>query len=301
MASQRLSGTGRRRVRPEQVAPYFFIAPFFILYAMFSAYPVLYSFWLSFHKLEGISTPRFIGLANYLDLLSDTRYLKAITNTSTYAVGIVFILVPLALVVAVALGSRYVAFSQLFRLAYFLPAITSAVVIAIMFSIVFDFRYGLLNRLLVALGIPAVPWINDAQWALPSLILLGVWTYTGLNALYFLAGLKGVPPELIEAALIDGANHLTAFRHVTLPLLRPVTLFVVISAINGAFQVFAQPKLLTDGGPSDATLTLTLYLYTVGFSYFNLGYASAIAYSIVAIILTLALLQLRFFGAFRED
>jgi ABC-type sugar transport system permease subunit len=170
-----------------------------------------------------------------------------------------------------------------------------------MFSIVFDFRYGLLNRALGVIGAGPVPWINEAQWALPSLILLGVWTWTGLNTLYFLAGLRGIPPELIEAALIDGANQLQAFRHVTLPLLRPVTLFVVISAINGSFQVFAQPRLLTQGGPSDATLTLTLYLYDVGFSYFNLGYASAIAYSIVAIILTLALIQLRFFRAFRED
>src|SRR5207247_1192142 len=105
-------------------------------------------------------------------------------------------------------------FSQLFRLAYFLPAITSAVVISIMFSIVFDFRYGLLNRALGAVGAGPVPWINEAEWALPSLILLGVWTWTGLNTLYFLAGLRGIPPELIEAALIDGANQLQAFRHV---------------------------------------------------------------------------------------
>ena len=170
----------RRGLRPRQIAPYVFIAPFFVLYALFSAYPVFYSFWLSFHDRQGMSTPKFIGLANYLDLLSDPRYLKAIANTSTYAVGIVLILVPLALAIAVAVGSRYVVFSQLFRLAYFLPAITSAVVISIMFSIVFDFRYGLLNRVLGALGAAPVPWINEAQWALPSLILLGVWTWTGL-------------------------------------------------------------------------------------------------------------------------
>jgi ABC-type sugar transport system permease subunit len=291
----------RRRLRPRVVAPYLFIAPFFVLYAVFSAYPVLYSFWLSFHVRQGMSTPRFIGLGNYLDLLSDARYLKALANTATYAGGIVFILVPLALAIAVALGSRLVPLSQLFRLAYFLPAITSAVVISIMFSIVFDYRYGLLNRALAAFGARPVPWINEAEWALSSLILLGVWTWTGLNTLYFLAGLKGIPQELIEAALIDGATPLGAFRHVTLPLLRPVTLFVVISAINGSFQVFAQPRLLTQGGPSDATLTLTLYLYDVGFGYFNLGYASAIAYSIVAIILTLALVQLRIFRVFRED
>jgi len=291
----------RRRLRPQVVAPYLFIAPFFVLYAIFSAYPVLYSFWLSFHVRQGMSTPRFIGLGNYLDLLSDARYLKALANTATYAGGIVFILVPLALATAVALGSRLVPFGQLFRLAFFLPAITSAVVISIMFSIVFDYRYGLLNRALAAFGAAPVPWINEAEWALPSLILLGVWTWTGLNTLYFLAGLKGVPQELTEAALIDGATPLGAFRHVTLPLLRPVTLFVVISAINGSFQVFAQPRLLTQGGPSDATLTLTLYLYDVGFGYFNLGYASAIAYSIVAIILTLALVQLRIFRVFRED
>jgi ABC-type sugar transport system permease subunit len=291
----------RRRLRPQLVAPYLFVAPFFVLYAVFSAYPVLYSFWLSFHSRQGISTPKFIGIDNYLDLLSDPRYVKAVLNTATYAAGIVSILVPLALAIAVAVGSRYVPFSQLFRLAYFLPAITSAVVISIMFSIVFDYRYGLLNGALGAFGVAPVPWINEAQWALPSLILLGVWTWTGLNVLYFLAGLKGIPPELIEAAMIDGATPLTAFRHVTLPLLRPVTLFVVISAINGSFQVFAQPKLLTQGGPSDATLTLTLYLYDVGFGYFNLGYASAIAYSIVAIILTLAIIQLRVFRVFRED
>lgn len=288
--------------RQRLIAPYLFLSPFFLILLIFGVYAVLYSLQLSFFKVEGIGGERvFVGLRNYLALLEDKRFIRSVINSSYYAAGSVFILTPLALFLAVALNSKIVPWKSFYRLAFFVPVITSAVVVSIMFILVFEQKFGLLNAGLKGLGIAPIPWLRHPAWAMPSIILMGIWTWTGYEALYFLGGLQNIPVELQEAARIDGANEIQVFQHVTIPLLRPVIIFVVIQAIIGSYNLFAQPKLLTGGGPQDATLTMTMYLYFNGFSLTKLGYASAIGYALTLIIFMLSVLQIAIFGRQRND
>lgn len=282
------------------LSPYLFISPFFILFLVFGLYPIVYSFILSFYKGFGFGDKTFFGLGNYLHLGQDPRFGHAIFNSTYYAAGSVFILSPFALLLALAITSRYVKWEGLYKAALFFPVITSQVVIAVIFSIVLDQQYGLLNAFLGWFGIGNIGWLTNTKVVMPSLILIGIWTYTGINMLYWLAGLNGIGRDLYEAAYTDGANGWQSFRYITLPLLKPVTLFVVIQAIIGSYNLFALPLLLTGGGgPSDASLTVSLYLYIQGFQNFNVGYESAIAYVMAVILLLLAVINLIIFGGYR--
>lgn len=276
-------------------APYLFMAPFFVIYTVFLIYPVFSALRLSFYESAGFGADVFIGFDNYVRLTQDVRYLKALENTTIYALASVFILSPLALLVAVTIRSFLVptqTFKSFYRIVFFLPFITSFVVIALMFGLVFNNDFGLLNAGLRGLGLPTLDWLRNEAIALPSIILVGIWTYLGINALYFLAGLQNIPEEIIEAAAIDGATRWQTFWRVTLPLLRPVIIFVIVQATIFSYQIFEIPFLLTGGGPSDATLTLAIYLYEVGFREFNRGYAAAIGYSMAIIAVGLAAVQL---------
>ena len=289
------SRKSRRPSGRRTAVPYLFLLPFFLIYAVFLVYPVFAALRLSFYEASAFGGDTFTGLDNYARLAQDPRYLEALRNTTIYALASVFILSPLALLVAVAIRSFVVptaAFKSFYRVVFFLPFITSFVVIALMFNLVFNDDYGLLNNALLALGLPTVDWLRDERVALLAVILVGIWTYLGINALYFLAGLQNIPEEVIEAARVDGANRLQIFWRVTLPLLRPVILFVVVQATIFSYQIFEIPFLLTEGGPSDATLTLAIYLYEVGFRQFDRGYASAIGYSMAIIAIVLATVQI---------
>ena len=290
-------GGGRRSA----VAPYLFILPFFAIYAAFLLYPTLSALWLSFHEAVALDTPTFTGLDNYVRLVQDERYLHALRNTTAYALASVFILSPLALVVALAIRSFLVPSANLksfYRIALFVPFVTSFVVIALMFSLVFNKDFGLLNSFFSSIGLPKLNWLRSERLAMVSIILVGIWTYLGVNSLYFLAGLQNIPEELHEAASIDGAGRWKRFLYITLPLLRPTILFVVIQATIFSYQLFEIPFLLTRGGPSDATLFLSIYLYEVGFSQFDRGYAAAIGYSMALISIGLAVIQLYLFRRF---
>jgi ABC-type sugar transport system permease subunit len=277
-------------------APYIFIAPFFILFAVFSLYPIVYSFWLSFYKGFGFEQKTFFGLGNYAHMFEDPRYLMAVGNTTKFALGSIFILAPLALLVALAINSAFVRWKGLYKTGLFFPVITSSVIIAVIFSRVLDKDFGLLNTFLGWLGITPVGWLTNSNIVMLSFILIAIWTYLGINTLFWLAGLNGINKEWYEAASIDGANRWQSFWRITVPLLRPVTLFVVIQAIIGSYNLFAEPLLLTQGGPADNSLTVSLYIYTQGFQYFNVGYASAIAYSMTALLLILSVINIKFFG-----
>ena len=291
------------RRNERKIAPYMFIAPFWILFLVFGLYPIVYSLYLSFFKGFGFEKKTFFGLGNYLHLFQDERYIKAVINTTYFAAGSVFILSPLALILALVVNSRLVPgqLKSFYKAMLFFPVITSAVVIAIIFARVLDQQYGLLNALLRWFGLGPYGWLTDPKFVMPSFIIMAIWTYLGINMLYWIAGLTGISRELYEAAYTDGANKWQAFWHITLPLLRPVTLFVVIQAIVGSYNLFAQPLLLTNGGPSDASLTIALYLYNQGFVYFNVGYASAIAYSMVVILLILSLLNIYLFRGYSTE
>ncbi|HEU5012883.1 MAG TPA: sugar ABC transporter permease [Roseiflexaceae bacterium] len=282
-----------------QVAPYLFLLPFFLIYGIFFLYPVVSSFILSFYKAIGLGSRTFIGIDNYVSLASDPRYRQALINTTLYTLASVFILSPLALVLALMVRSFIVPSPNLksfYRVIYFLPNLTSFVVIALMFALIFNKDFGLLNQALASLGIPKVGWLRETTYALPSIILVAIWTFVGLNSLYFLAGLQAIPEEINEAASIDGATRWQTFWRVTIPLLRPTILFVIVQAVIFSYQLFDLPYLLTAGGPSDATLTIAMYLYVMGFTQFNLGYAAAIGYSLAVIAIVVSLIQ---FGLFR--
>lgn len=288
-----------------RLAPYLFISPFFIGYAVFFLYPVLWALYLSFFQQVGIgSEPKFVGLENYINLLRDETFLKALANTTYYAAGSILCIVPLALLLAVVLFMRNLHGREFFRLFFFSPNITSGVVVGIIFGLVFSAEYGLINNFILApLGLPHIRWLQDAEWVMPAIIILGIWRFTGINALYFMAGLQNISEEVREAAMIDGANRRQVFRYVTLPLLRPVMVFVLTFAIIGSYNLFAEPSILVggQGGPGNAGLFMTMYLYLTGFRFLKFGYASAIGYALAIIILVLTLIQLRVMGIFRED
>ena len=289
-----------------KVAPYLFISPFFLGYAIFFLVPVIQSFRLSFFRQVGIAAePRFIGFDNYVRLFTnDDLFIKSLTNTTYYALGSILIIVPLALLLALILHNPSLRFREFFRLFYFTPNITAGVVVGIIFGLIFEEQYGLINNLLLApLGIEPIRWLREAVWVMPAVIILGVWKFTGINALYFMVGLQNIPPELKEAARVDGATRWQVFRHVTLPMLRPVLAFVLTFAIIGSYNLFAEPVTLVGevGGPNNAGLTMTMYLYNRGFRELKQGYASAIGYSLAIIIVVLTVIQLVLVRAFRED
>jgi arabinosaccharide transport system permease protein len=291
--------------RGRKLAPYLFISPFFIGYAVFFLLPVIQSLRLSFYKQDGINTEAtFVGFANYVRLFTkDDLFLKSLVNTTYYALGSILIIVPLALILALLLHRPKLRFREFFRLFFFTPNITSGVVVGIIFGLVFEQDYGLINNLLLKpLGIEGVRWLRDPNWVMPSIILLGVWKFTGINALYFLVGLQNIPSELKEAARIDGANSWQVFRNITLPMLRPVLAFVLTFAIIGSYNLFAESVTLVGetGGPRNAGLTMTMYLFNRGFRELKMGYASAIGYTLAIIIVVLTLIQLRLVRAFRD-
>jgi arabinosaccharide transport system permease protein len=291
--------TGRR------LAPYLFISPFFLGYAIFFIYPTLWALYLSFFKKDGVaSTATFVGVKNYVSLFSDELFIKALVNTSYYAAGSLFIIVPAALSLALVLVAPRLPWREFFRFLFFSPNITAGVVVAIIFRLVFESDYGLINNYILApLGLPPVRWLREPAAIMPAIILMGLWRYTGINALYFMAGLQNIPAEIKEAAMIDGATRTQVFRYITLPLLRPVMIFVLTFAIIGSYNLFGEPAVLigAEGGPRNAGLFMTMYLYVTGFRFLKLGYAAAIGYALALIILVLTLLQLRVMGVFRED
>jgi ABC-type sugar transport system permease subunit len=284
--------------RQRKVSPYLFIAPFFLLFLAFGLYPILYSFILSFTKGFGFEDRTFIGLGNYIHLFSDERFLMAVRNTTFYALGSVFVIGGLSLLLALAINSRSVRWKTFYRTAFFFPVLTSEVVIAVIAFRILDMDFGLLNTGLGWFGAGPYGWLTDPKLVMIAIILIGVWTWTGINALYWMAGLNGIDEDFYEAASIDGANSWQAFRHITLPLLRPIALFVVLQAIIGSYNLFALPLLLTNGGPSDASLTVTLYIYNQGFQFFNVGYASAIAYVMTFFLLIVSAVNIKFFRGF---
>ena len=281
----------------KRLAPYLFIFPFFLGYGVFFIYPVISAFVLSFYRQQGIiSQARFIGIENYLNLLSDSLFVKSLLNTTAYAVGSVLIILPLALALAYLLTLPNLKFREFFRILFFSPYITSGVVASIIFGLVFNKDYGIINNFIFApLGIGPVAWLTDPKWVMPALILLGIWKFTGVNVLYFMVGFQNISPSYREAAQVDGANGVQTFRYVTFPLLRPTLVFTLSLAIVGSYQLFAEPTVLlgSSGGPQNAGMTMTMYLYNVGFRQLDQGYASAIGYALTLIIVALTLIQLK--------
>lgn len=298
MTGLQLTRTWRARGKWQaRLAPYLFIMPFLIMLTLFMLWPTLYSFRISVFDIEGLNSGTYVGLRNYRDVLADPRFWISIKNTLIYMAGSVFILSPLAFLLALALHSRLAYGSSFFRLVYLFPAITNPVVVVIMFSQLFQKDFGWLNQAGALIGLSPIPWVESRNWAMISIIIVGIWSWTGINTLFFLAGLEDIPTEILDAALVDGADYVRTVWYVMIPLLRPIILFVLVQAIIGSSLIVVQPLLLTQGGPGDASLTAVLYLYLSAFRYWKLGYAAAIGYILMAGEIALSYTVVRAFQA----
>ena len=286
---------GRRRpVRDGAVTPYLFLAPGLLLFVAFRVYPLLDGLYLSFTNARlGRAHYAFVGLANYAKLLDDTRFQVSLVNTAFYAVASTLPVLAIPLGLAVALN-RGVALRTVLRSAFFFPFTLSVVTVGLTWLWLLDPVVGPLNYYLKSLGLPVRSWLADPTTAMWAIILTSVWWVTGYYLVIYLAGLQDIPRELYEAAALDGAGGWRSFWTITLPLLRPVFLFVFVTHVIGSFQIFGQVFILTQGGPGDATRTVVQHLYETAFqNFFQFGSASAMAWVLFAVILVFSLLQFR--------
>lgn len=258
-------------------------------------WPITQALWISLHDWSFLSDVRpFLGLGNYVELLSDNRFWNAMRITALYTLGAVPLQVGLALAVALALNERLHGLT-IFRAAYFFPVISSLAIMAIVWSFLLDPNVGVIAGWMTDLGMRRIDFLGDVTLALPAIILVGIWKNLGFSMVILLAGLQGVPREHYEAASIDGAGRWQRFRHITIPGLRHTLLFVVVISVIASLQVFDQVFVMTRGGPLFATDTLVNYLYYQGFNLFRMGYASAIATVLFLLILAVSAGQLRLF------
>ncbi len=291
-------GQARADAAMRQRAGWFFVLPALALIGVFFFLPVAGSLLLSLtdfdiYAIAALANARFVGLRNYAALFDNPVFWTAVRNTFYFALVGGPLTVATALAAALLVNARLVRFKGLFRTIYFVPFVTTLVAVAIVWRYLYHPQYGLLNYALGRIGIGPIDWLGDPRWAMPAIILLAVWKNFGYNMLIFIAGLQNIPAELYEAAELDGAGPLQRFRHVTLPQLAPTFLFVGVITMIGYFQLFAEPYVMTAGGPLRATTSLVLLMYEEGFRWWRMGAAAAVAFILFLIILAWTLLQFR--------
>jgi ABC-type sugar transport system permease subunit len=281
-----------------RAAPYLFVSPFVTIFSIFQLYPLARSLFLSFHKTIGPRHSVFVGLDNYRFLLRhDLLFGLATLNTLAYTVAFLALQIPLALGMAVLLNSRAVRFRNLFRFAFFSSYLVGQVFVGVMFYQLFSAN-GLINRVLgeVVRHPVQIPWLTSPGMVLPSILIAAVWLMTGYGMVYFLASLQAIDPGLYEAAAIDGAGSWSKFFHVTLPGIRPMLAYMILVGAIGGLQLFELPFVLLQGaGPDGRGMTIVMYLFIVGFNSGDLGYASAIGWTLVAILVVISLVRFQFF------
>lgn len=269
-----------------------FVAPATLLFLVFFAYPLGQSLWQSLTTREA-GVDSWSGLANYERLLNDPLVLKSLQTAGLILAVQMPIMIVLAVGLAVLLNSSWLKYKTTFRLIHFLPAVTTLVAYSLVFRIMLQSDGGVVNQFLQAINLPSIDWLNSTFWAPISVIASVTWRWTGYNMVFILAGLQAIPKEQYESATLDGASNFRTFFSVVLPQLRPVLIFVTITSTIGSLQLFDENYILTGGGPANATLTPVLLMYKTGFRDFDFGYASAIAWMLVALIGILSLLQFR--------
>ena len=284
------------------MAPYLFISPFFLLYGAFMIVPIGAALYLSCTTWAGFGDPVWVGLDNYKRLLGDDVLFASVKNTLVYVFVSIGIVVPLALLVATALNARGLRGRDMFRLIYFLPVVLSPIVITLVFSLAFDRQFGVINGVLRSVfGVGQIDWLGDPLLAKLVVAFLVIWRWTGYLTIFFLAGLQNIPRELYEAASIDGAGATSQFRNVTLPMLRPVTVFVAVTVMVGSAQIFDEPYLLTRGGPENATISVAMFIYRAAFQYQELGYAAAAGVLMFFAVFALGRVMTAVLGVGRES
>jgi multiple sugar transport system permease protein len=278
-------------VQRESIFGWLFILPAVLGFLIWVAGPMIYSAWLSMTDYDLLSPPRFVGLANFTRMFSDPLFYKSLWVTVLYTVFHVPLTLGLAFGVALLLNTK-IPRMAFFRTLYYLPSIVPAVASAVLWVWIFNSEFGLLNLLLRSLGLKKVLWLQDPNTALAALIVMSLWNMGGVMII-FLAGLNGIPEEMYEAAKIDGAGTRASFRFITVPMMTPIIFFNLILEIIGSFQVFTAGFLVTQGGPNYATNFYVLYLFNNAFTYFDMGYASAMAWVLFFIVLVFSLIVFR--------
>lgn len=275
-------------------AAWLFLAPSLLVLGVFVVYPMAQALYLSFTDYDILQPPKWIGIANYVGLTTDPTALNAMSNTLVYALATTICSVALALTIAVLLNHSF-RFRSLARTAVFLPFITSLAVVSIAFTYLVNPDIGLVSYWGSLIGIQSQGWLVDPNLAMPSVIVVGIWKYVGFYVIMYLAGLQSIPRELHEAAMVDGAGPLRRFRHITWPLLSNQTLLITIVATVTNVQAFDQIYVMTRGGPFFKTDTLVMMIYRTGFNDLQFGYAAALSFVLVALLMVLALAQVAYF------
>ena len=282
-------------------AAVWFVAPALLVIAIFFLLPVIAALAMSvtdfdIYALADLGNLRFVGLANYVRLLGNPLFWQALGNTFYFVLVGVPLSIGISLAAALLLNSPLARFTPFFRTALFAPVVTTLVAVAVIWRYLFSTRYGFINYALGSLGISPIDWLGDPHWSMPAIIVFAVWKNFGYNMIILLAGLQTIPAELYEAARIDGASAWRQLRSITLPLLSPVLLMVGILTVAGYFQLFAEPYVMTQGGPLQSTVSVLYFMYEEGFKWWNLGSASAVAFVLFIIIFAVTLLQMRTVG-----
>ncbi|MDF2595926.1 MAG: sugar transporter permease [Clostridia bacterium] len=284
----------KRKKKKLNWEPYVFIAPNFIGFFVFILLPVLFSLvvaFTNFNIFEGFENTQFVGLGNFIEMFRDQWFLDALKNNLIYTVCTIPVLIGVSVILATILNNK-VYFSNAIRVMIFIPYIASIVAISAIWMILFNPSQGIINAFLRSIGISNTPgWLGSLEWALPAIIIVGIWMGLGYNVVIYMAGLQGIPKDLYEAAQIDGASSFQTFRYVTVPMLKNTTFFLLITNIITSFQIFGTINIMTGGGPGSSTTVLAHYIYIAGFRYHKMGYAAAMAWILLLAIFAVTLFQ----------
>jgi ABC-type sugar transport system permease subunit len=282
-----------QKIKRGDKAGYVMSLPYIISFLMFVAFPLCFSFILIFHKWNIVTPMEFVGLRNFVRLFHDVQFFKAIYNTLIFLIIHIPLQITVALLLAVLLNQK-IKCRGLFRALYFLPVVVSGVVVTILWQQLYAYETGVLNTILIKLGLDKIPWLTSPDWAMPSIAIMATWKNVGLYIILFLVGLQGIPQYMYEAADIDGAKPYQKFFYITIPALNSTMVLVVILSTIGGFSLFIEPFVMTGGGPMNSTLSAVLYIYNQAFYFGHMGYAATLGFFFACVILTVVLVQKKF-------
>lgn len=294
----------KKFVYSQKVAPYVFVLPFILIFLIFWFFPLVNSFVMSFQDRMLGQDPKWIGEANYSKLLTDKVFLTSIKNSVVYMVGTLVLLIPFPMLFAVMINSKLMMGREFFKSSFFLPALTSVAVAGTIFRLTFGEMEGsLMNSFLGLFGVEPIKFLKDGNWSMAALLILACWRWTGVNMLYYLSGLKSIDNEYYEAASIDGASAWQKFRTITMPLLKPTTVYVTTISVYAGLAMFTESLMMFNGNKSPQNIGLTIvgYLYRQGIEQNKLGYAAAVGIVLLIIAMVINLTQLKFSGMFKKE
>ncbi|MGQ8872124.1 carbohydrate ABC transporter permease [Paenibacillus sp. TSA_86.1] len=294
----------KKFVYSQKVAPYVFVLPFILIFLIFWFFPLINSFAMSFQDRMLGQDPKWIGEANYSKLLTDKVFLTSIRNSVVYMLGTLVLLIPFPMLFAVMINSKLMMGREFFKSSFFLPALTSVAVAGTIFRLTFGEMEGsLMNSFLGLFGVEPIKFLKDGNWSMAALLILACWRWTGVNMLYYLSGLKSIDNEYYEAASIDGASAWQKFRTITMPLLKPTTVYVTTISVYAGLAMFTESLMMFNGNKSPQNIGLTIvgYLYRQGIEQNKLGYAAAVGIILLVIAMVINLTQLKFSGLFKKE